>query len=314
MVLGFSTKSKPDRPKYEEQADTPWITRNRDMNTWSYKNIADNINRVNMFDDATKQSINNRVDDVYNRALGDFNRNYTNTMNNYLSRDYNRFGTTGASNSLYNRDQYNLQQQRKLADLAYDKAITQDNLMDAELNRRYKFLDTNYNYFTNSGNTAQTFDNANWDIRNLNKDIQYLNDIQDYNNSFEHVTDKLVHQIGGAVAGFWLKNPELGKQLGDTATNAFASDAEYLGNGYSNNATWSNPFNQESMYSLIRGYNPSYQVNTNSNGSLWGNIIPLSQLVQSIYGGNYSYSYPDYGSYGSLVTNPYWDMGYNIAG
>lgn len=268
MVLGFSTKSKPKRPLYEEQSDTPWITRNRDMNTWSYDNVKDNINRVNVFDDSTKQSLSNRVDDVYNRALSDFNRSYNNTMNNQLQRDYNRFGTTGASNALYNRDTYNLQSQRKLADLAYDKAITYDDLMDKELARRYNFIDTNYDYFKNSGKTTQDFDNANWHIRNMNKDVQYLNDIQDYNNSFEHKTDQLAHSIGGAVASIWLG--PAGIALGDATTQAFASDAQPMGSGFIGNygsvAQHSNPFSWEDMAGTIN------YLYGNGAGSVWNTL------------------------------------------
>lgn len=279
MVLGFSTKSKPKRPLYEEQQDTPWITRNREMNDWSYNNVRDNINSVNVFDDATKQSLNNRIDDVYNRALSDFNRSYNNTMNNQLQRDYNRFGTTGASNALYNRDTYNLQSQRKLADLAYDKAITYDDLMDKELARRYNFIDTNYDYFKNSGNTTQTFDNANWTIRNMNKDVQYLNDIQDYNNSFEHKTDQLAHSIGGAVASIWLG--PAGTALGNAMTNAFASDAQPMGGGMIGNfgsvQGYQNPFTWDTMAGTIN------YLNGQKADERWNN---LGQTIGGLFGNN----------------------------
>ena len=222
--MGFG--SKPKRPKYEQQADTPWITRNRDMNTWSYQNVADNINRVNVFDDATRQSLNDYVDSIYNRATSDFDRNYAQTMNKYLSRDYNRLGTTGSSSGLLTRDNYNLQQQRKLADLAYDRALRYEDMIDQELNRRYKFLDTNYNYFTNSGQTTQAFDDANWKIRNMNKDIQYLNDIQSYNSKANtwNAIGKTLSTVGGAVANAFLPGSGfIVTGLGNSLTDAFAS-------------------------------------------------------------------------------------------
>lgn len=323
MVLGFSTKSKPKRPLYEEQQDTDWITRNRQLNEKTYKNVNDNLDRVNVFDDATKQSLQNYADSIYNRALSDFDRSYTQTMNKTLARDYNRFGTTGASTSLLNRDNYNLQQQRKLADLAYDKALYNEDLINNELQRRYNTLNTNYNYFTNSGKTIQDFDNANWQIRNMNKDVQYLNDIQDYNNSFEHKTDQLTHQIGGAVASIWLG--PAGLALGNMAQNTFASDAEAYGNGFLGNYTnaYNNysqsPFGDDEQKSLSAWYQKMRQGSGNnySSSNLWGDQIPLSELGQSLYNGDYSYSLPDIYSnmgYGSLVDNPYWTFGYNNAG
>lgn len=323
MVLGFSTKDKPKRPLYEEQQDTPWITRNRNLNEKTYNNVYENLDRVNVFDDATKQSLQNYADDIYNRALSDFNRSYNQTMNKTLSRDYNRFGTTGASTSLLNRDNYNLQQQRKLADLAYDKALYNEDLINNELQRRYNTLNTNYNYFTNSGNTIQNFDNANWQIRNMNKDVQYLNDIQDYNNSFEHKTDQLAHIIGSAVASYFIG--PAGAQLGQMAQNTFASDAEAYGQGMLGNYT--NAYNtgnnntfSESQLKGLAGAIDQWRNglgNNYSTSNLWGDQIPLSQLGQYLYSGDYGYSLPDIYSgmgYGSLVDNPYWTFGYNNAG
>ena len=210
--------SAPKRPYYEEQEDTPWITRNRDMNQWSYSNVADNINRVNVFDDATRQSLNDYVDSMYNRAVSDFDRDYAQTMNRYLARDYNRLGTTGASTSLLNRDNYNLQQQRKLADMAYDRALKYEDAINQELQRRYNFLDKNYNYFTNSGTTTQAFDDANWKIRNANKDIQYLNDVADYNSKMN------VGRTIGSVIGMGATaiNPLLGAVVSGASNSLFA--------------------------------------------------------------------------------------------
>lgn len=220
--MGFG--SKPKRPEYEQQADTPWITHNRDMNTWSYDNVANNINRVNVFDDATRQSLNDYVDDIYNRSKSDFDRTYAQTMGKTLARDYNRFGTTGSSTSLLNRDNYNLQQQRALADLAYNRAINYEDMINQELDRRYKFLNTNYGYFTNSGNTIQNFDDANWRIRNANKDIQYLNDIQDYNSKAN-----IGRTIGGVLgmAGTAI-NPLLGAAISG-ASNAMFTPMDVSG-------------------------------------------------------------------------------------
>lgn len=226
MVLGFSSKSKPKVPMYQTMKDTPWITRNRDLNTNAYDNLSRDLNNVNVFDDATKQQLNAYNDSIYNRAVSDFDRDYAQTMNKYMARDYNRFGTTGASSSLLTRDNYNLAKQRKLADMEYNRAINYEDMLDRELNRRYNWLNANNQLFNTTGKITQENDLRNWAIQQQNIDRQYANDIQDYNNSFEHQTDQLIHKIGGAVASIWLG--PAGIEMGNAMTDAFASDAQNM--------------------------------------------------------------------------------------
>ena len=218
-------KSKPKVPTYQTMKDTPWITRNRDLNTDAYDNLSRDLNNVNVFDDATKQQLNSVVDDWYNRSVSDFDRAYNNTMRRTLARDYNRFGTTGASNSLLSRDYNNLMSQRALADLASNRSDRYDQLINNELNRRYKWLDTNYNYFTNSGKITQENDLRNWLIQQQNRDRQYMNDIQDYNNSFGHQLGKVGTAIGAGIGT--MINPALGMAIYG-AGNALNSDAQNM--------------------------------------------------------------------------------------
>ena len=210
---------------YQTMKDTPWITRNRDLNTNAYDNLSRDLNNVNVFDDATKQQLNSVVDDWYNRSVSDFDRAYNDTMRRTLARDYNRFGTTGASNSLLSRDYNNLMSQRALADLASNRSDRYDQLINNELNRRYKWLDTNYNYFTNSGKITQENDLRNWLIQQQNRDRQYMNDIQDYNNSFGHQLGKVGTAIGAGIGT--MINPALGMAIYG-AGNALNSDAQNM--------------------------------------------------------------------------------------
>lgn len=318
--MGFG--SKPKRPQYEEQADTPWITRNRDMNEWSYGNIKDNINRVNVFDDATRQSLNDYVDDIYNRSKADFDRTYAQTMARTLARDYNRFGTTGASTSLLNRDNYNLQKQRELADLAYKRAETYEDMINKELDRRYKYLDTNYGYFTGSGQTTQNFDDANWKIRNMNKDIQYLNDIQDYNSKANtwNAIGKTLSTVGGAVTGVF--NPALGlavSSLGNSLTDAFASPIGYSGSsafgvsgggpGYYGNSydtDWSNI--AKAIYNFQKGRGSGSTTGTTPQAGYIGTLpvigasnssasnSQISKAIQQLTGSNLNLSGINWGN------------------
>ena len=222
-------KSKPKVPKYQEMQDTPWITRNRNLNTMTWDNINRDLNRVNVFDDATKQQLNSVVDDWYNRSKSDFDRSYNQTMAKTLARDYNRLGTTGGTSSLLSRDYTNLMAQRALADLASNRSDRYDNLIQQELGNRYKWLGTNYNYFTDSGKEIQTNDLRNWQIRNQNLDRQYANDIQKYND--KNVLGKTIGTLGSAVLGYF--GGPLGFMAGQALTQGLTGDAENLLGGRS---------------------------------------------------------------------------------
>lgn len=240
-------KSKPKVPTYQTMKDTPWITRNRDLNTNAYDNLSRDLNNVNVFDDATKQQLNSVVDDWYNRSVSDFDRAYNDTMRRTLARDYNRFGTTGASNSLLSRDYNNLMSQRALADLASNRSDRYDQLINNELNRRYKWLDTNYNYFTNSGKIAQENDLRNWLIQQQNKDRQYMNDIQDYND--RNIFGKTLGTLGSVVLGLTPLGP-LGYMGGQALTSGLFGDAQNLLGG----ASGISNINTEGLYDALGYY------------------------------------------------------------
>lgn len=169
-------KNSPDLPAYKEMEDTPWITQGREIAQKGGEGVLSNYNNVNVFDDATKRSLQARVDDMYSRSLSDFDRNYRDTMQKYANKNYQQFGTLNATPAAYRTDMENLQQQRKLADLAYDKAMTYDTVVDKELNRRYNTLNM-FNNMYQYGNVPYQQDIQNWNIRNKNLDRQYYNDL-----------------------------------------------------------------------------------------------------------------------------------------
>lgn len=212
------------RPLYEEMKDTPWITGLREIGDAGNQGIMDNYNKVNVFDELTQRDLNSRVNSIYNRALSDFEKDYRNTMEKTLANDYNRFGTTGATPSLYDRDLYNLQQQRKLADLQYDKANTYDSFLNSELNRRYATMNM-FNAMAQKGQIPYELDLDNWLIRNKNKDLQWMNDI-DHSNYKKQIKTQWVSipaTVVGSVAGGIIGGPvgsAIGSQLGKNIGNA----------------------------------------------------------------------------------------------
>ena len=173
----------PQHPGYEEMKDTPWITQGRDIADIGGKGILENYNKVNVFDDATKRSLEARNNQIYKRAFDNMEREYTNTMNKYNAANYNQFGTLNATPAAYRTDMYNLAAQRQMDDLAYNQALNYDNLMDQELQRRYNTLNMFGNMYQ-YGQTPYQQDLMNWNTRNTNKDIDYQNDLAAYNNAF----------------------------------------------------------------------------------------------------------------------------------
>lgn len=171
MSFGSSDK-KTYVPQYEKFEDTPWITQGRDIADIGGQGVLDNYKNVDWFDDKTKRSIERRNDEVYNRAFEDMNRQYNDTMNAYAARNYNRFGSLNSTPSAYITDQYNRDFQRQMNDLAYNKAINYDKLVDNELQRRYNTLDM-YGNMYGYGQTPYQVDLANWNTENTNKDLAW---------------------------------------------------------------------------------------------------------------------------------------------
>lgn len=168
--MSFGKKSKTYVPQYEQFKDTPWITQGREIADAGGKGILENYNNVNVFDEPTLESLEARNNDVYNRAFGDMERLYTDTMNKYNAKNYNQFGTLNATAPAYRTDEYQRQFQRQLDDLAYNKAVNYENLINNELQRRYNTLDMFGNMY-GYGQTPHSVDIANWNTTNTNKDL-----------------------------------------------------------------------------------------------------------------------------------------------
>lgn len=177
--MSFGGKA-PSRPEYEQMQDTPYITNLRDLSQRGYEGYKDNYNKVNVFSPETQRSLDDYTNAVYQRAEGDFDRQYRDTMKRMANRNYGQFGTLNATPALYRTDMENLAQQRKLADMAYNKALYRESLVDNELRRRYNTLNM-FNEMLEKGQTPYAQDLKNWQIRNQNKDIQFENAIAHYN-------------------------------------------------------------------------------------------------------------------------------------
>lgn len=196
----MSKKKSPDIPMYQEMKDTPWITQARDMANRGYQGIIDNYNKVNVFSEPTQQSLQARVNALYNRAEGDFDRTYRETMNKMANRNYSQFGTLNATPAAYRTDMENLSQQRKLADLSYNKALYYDQAVNNELQRRYNTLNM-FNNLYQKGEVPYQQDVSNWKLRNENLDRQYYNDLGNSQSGFNW-GDFATGALKGAATGF----------------------------------------------------------------------------------------------------------------
>ena len=212
----------PQHPGYVKMKDTPWITQGREIADIGGKGVLDNYGKVNVFDEGTQAELEARNNDIYNRAFGDMERAYTDTMNKYNAANYNQFGTLNATQPAYRTDEYQRQFQRQLDDLAYNKAINYENLINNELQRRYNTLDMFGNMY-NYGQTPHSVDVANWNVENTNRDIGYQNALASQQNSFGNRLGGMLSGIAGVSVG------ALGAGFGGALGSGYAK--QLLGGG-----------------------------------------------------------------------------------
>ena len=211
----MGSSDTPKHEAYEEMKDTPWITQGRDIADKGGQGILENYNKVNVFDDQTKRELAQRNREIYNRAFDNMEREYTNTMNKYAAKNYGQFGTLNATAPSFVTDQYRIDAQRQMNDLAYNQAVNYDDLMDRELQRRYNTLNMFGNMYQ-YGNTPYQLDLANWNTRNTNKDIAYNNALLQYQADQNSFGNRLMNGFTTA------------------AVNTLAPSEGYINNAFSN--------------------------------------------------------------------------------
>ena len=216
--------NSPDIPMYQEMQDTPWISQLRNIAQKGGEGVLSNYNKVNVFDEPTQQEMRAQVNNVYNRAETDFDRNYRDTMQRLANRNYSQFGTLNATPAAYRTDLQNLSQQRKLADLSYNKALYADQVKNNELQRRYNTLNM-FNNMLALGQTPYQQDIQNWNIRNQNLDRGYYNDLGNSGGN------SWIGTLGGGLAG-----AGLGAALGSVVPGIGTAIGAQIGAGLGSQA------------------------------------------------------------------------------
>lgn len=192
-------KKTPSRPQYEQLADTPWITRNRELNTNSYANLntaLDDFQNFNVNNNDYYQSI---ADAYTNAQWNDLNRAYTQRANQLAARERQRLGTSGASSSAYNTDSLNRNYDYLASQVAANTANQYNNLVNQAYNRGLANIKLYNTLFNNSGDETQRVDENNWKIRLQNQQNKWLDEVEG-GGGFD-IGGAISGAIGGASAG-----------------------------------------------------------------------------------------------------------------
>lgn len=184
-------KKTPSRPQYEQLADTPWITRNRELNTNSYANLNTALNDFQNFNVNNNDYYQSIADAYTNAQWNDLNRAYTQQANQLAARERQRLGTSGASSSAYNTDSLNRNYDYLASQVAANTANQYNNLVDQAYNRGLANIKLYNTLFNNSGDETQRVDENNWKIRLQNQQNKWLDEVEG-GGGFD---------IGGAVSG-----------------------------------------------------------------------------------------------------------------
>lgn len=184
-------KKTPSRPQYEQLADTPWITRNRELNTNSYANLNTALNDFQNFNVNNNDYYQSIADAYTNAQWNDLNRAYTQRANQLAARERQRLGTSGSSSSAYNTDSLNRNYDYLASQVAANTANQYNNLVNQAYNRGLANIKLYNTLFNNSGTETQRVDENNWKIRLQNQQNKWLDEVEG-GGGFD---------IGGAVSG-----------------------------------------------------------------------------------------------------------------
>lgn len=183
-------KKTPSRPQYEQLADTPWITRNRELNTNSYANLNTALNDFQNFNINNNDYYQSIADAYTNAQWNDLNRAYTQQANQLAARERQRLGTSGSSSSAYNTDSLNRNYDYLASQVAANTANQYNNLVNQAYNRGLDNIKLYNTLFNNSGDETQRVDENNWKIRLQNQQNKWLDEVE--GGGFD---------LGGALSG-----------------------------------------------------------------------------------------------------------------
>lgn len=225
--------SQPDMPMYEEFQDTPWITRNRELNEQVYPYLTDAYKNLGSFDQDYMRSL---ADDYSGAQWSDLNRQYQQRVNQNLARNYNRLGTTGGSSSGYSDETWNRYYNDLASRVASNTAQYYDQLVGNNLQRQLGQLGAYEQLFNNSGKVTYGHDTTNQHVRWTNQDRAWQNDVKDYQatgDTIKRIGNTLTNAAQGATIGFMTGGP-VGAVVGGIGGGVMG----YANGGNKSGSTW----------------------------------------------------------------------------
>lgn len=272
------SKKPPSKPLMDEYADTPYITRNRELNTSSYNDLNTALDNFRNWEN--NNALWQSVADQYTQSQwNDLNRGYQQALNQNAARERQRLGTSGATSSLYHTDSLQRQYNDLASRLASNTASVYQDLLNNEYKRRAGTADFYDKLFQQTGNTTEAVDRANWQIRNQNKYTDWQNDMNDYQSSgWNRFTSGLKGLLGGGASGFASTGNLTGGLLGGLAGG--------LGGALTPDSIGGNESMRfgSALGSLIgTGYNTAKDKLADIAGGLTGGMGDLSEISSPSY-------------------------------
>ena len=283
----MTKKKTPKLPMYEEFQDTPWITRNRELNTQTYDLYSQGLEDLGR---QNQDYYEGQASKAMQSAWGDYNRNYQKAVNQNLARNYGRTGSTASTSGGYVTDSLQRQYNDAAARLASQQAQLQDQFINSALSRDLSKLNQYSTAFNNSGAITQDVDKFNYDIRQQNKDRQWQNDVmkqREKTDIFKILSDAGASGFKGFTTGMQTGNPwaAIGGAIGGSVSGAYNAYADPSGfYGYQND--WNNIMNSGGGSSGGKGMDLSSILNLFKKGS---NNVSTPNNSSSYMGGLYGW-------------------------
>ena len=194
-------KKKVKAPKYEQLADTQYITGLReDLPTYrdQYNYM---LGQLDVTSPEVQQAFQDKANEYTQAQWNDFNRNALANYKAMNQANRNRFGNLGSSGAMYGADTYNRQLNDLATRIAGQTAGQYENLMNNYYNQKYGTAQMYNQAYGYAGNVLQNNDISNWQIRNRNIDAKYAADVQNANRGGWSFGNMLSGAASGAAAG-----------------------------------------------------------------------------------------------------------------
>lgn len=199
--MSFSKDDAPSRPEYEQWQGNQYTNQADSLVGQGYNYLQQYLPQVNTFSPELQNTYQGIANQYTQSQWNDLNRGYTEAMNKMNQRNYNRFGTTNATGSLYDTQSLQRNYNDLASRIASNTASMYNDLINNEYNRRYNTLQFMNKLYNTAGQITRDRDIGNWQIRNQNLTNDYLDQVDAYNNkgtALGFIGDTL----SGAAMGF----------------------------------------------------------------------------------------------------------------